>query len=310
MTAVDAPMDVPVLQDEAGHEAAAAACRDYKRIEKAIRFLDAHWRERPDLAAAARAVHLSPYHFQRLFTRWAGVSPARFVQSLAVAHARRLLAESRSVLDATLEAGLSGPGRLHDLFVAWEALSPGEFKRRGAGVVIRHGVHPGPFGEVLVLASPRGVCGLDFVDGAPAAAVERARARWPAARFVADPAATAGIAARIFPPPGARPALALHLAGTNFQVKVWEALLRVPPGRLVSYEDVGRAIGRPGCARAIGNAMAANPVAFLVPCHRVIRATGVMNDYRWGLPRRKAMIGWEQARFAAAAAEGGREAAG
>ncbi len=272
---------------------------DYERIARAIRFLDAHFRERPDLADAARAANLSPYHFQRLFSRWAGISPTRFLHAISVAHARRLLMANESVLDAALDAGLSGPGRLHDLLVTHEAISPGEMKSRGEGLIIRFGAHPGPFGPFVLFLSPRGVCGLDFVDADADGALAAARARWPRARFVRDPAATLPWAARIFL--GRRnatdaPPLPLHLSGTNFQVQVWRALMSLPPGRVVSYGDVGRMIGRAGCQRAIGNALAANPIGFLVPCHRVIRASGAFNDYRWGTERRRAIIGWEVGR--------------
>lgn len=272
---------------------------DYERIARAIRFLDAHFRERPELADAARAANLSPYHFQRLFSRWAGISPTRFLHAISVAHARRLLRENESVLAAALEAGLSGPGRLHDLLVTHEAVSPGEMKSRGQGLTIRWAVHPGPFGPFALFLSPRGICGLEFVDGDAEEAIAAARARWPGARFVRDPAATLPWAARIFLArrDGAQaPPLPLHLSGTNFQVQVWRALMSLPPGRVVSYNDVGRMIGRVGCQRAIGNAMAANPIGFLIPCHRVIRASGAFNDYRWGIERRKALIGWEAGR--------------
>ncbi len=272
--------------------------RDYERIARAIRFLDAHFRERPDLAAVARAANLSPYHFQRLFGRWAGISPTRFLHAISVARARRLLRENESVLAAALETGLSGPGRLHDLLVSHEAVSPGEMKRRGEGLTIRWAVHPGPFGPFALFISPRGVCGLVFLDADADQALAAERARWPKARFVRDPAATGPWAARIFLArrDGAKvPPVPLHLSGTNFQVQVWRALMSLPPGRLVSYNDVGRMIGREGCQRAIGNAMAANPIGFLIPCHRVIRASGAFNDYRWGIERRKALIGWEAA---------------
>lgn len=266
----------------------------YERIARAIRWLEEHRAEQPSLDDAAAAVHLSPHHFQRLFTAWAGVSPKRFMGFLTVAHARRMLAAQASVLDTALEVGLSGPGRLHDLFVSFEAVTPGEAKARGAGLTIRHGVHDTPFGPALLCASPRGICFLSFLgEGGAAAELRRARLAWPAADFVEDPAATAPLAEAAFARQGPRPAV--HVCGTNFQIKVWEALLRVPPGHLADYRMIGRAIGRPTAARAIGNALAANPVAGLIPCHRVIRATGAFNDYRWGAERRRALIGWEAA---------------
>lgn len=272
--------------------------RTYDRIARAIRYIDERRLEQPDLDAVARHVHLSPYHFQRLFTDWAGVTPKRFLGFLTVAHARRALAESASVLDAALDAGLSGPSRLHDLFVAHEAATPGEVKARGAGLDIAWGFHATPFGRCLLLASPRGICGLSFLDEGESRdeALARARADWPAARFVADPERTGDLVARVFGG-GADVPLRLHLSGTNFQIKVWEALLRVPPGRLISYGALARAAGCPGAARAVGNALAANPIAVLIPCHRVIRGTGAFEGYRWGPVRRKVLVGWEAARM-------------
>lgn len=267
--------------------------RDYHRIERAIAWIEAHWGDRPDLDAMAAAAAMSPFHFQRTFTRWAGVSPKRFLGFLTVGHARRMLEDSASVLDTALDCGLSGPGRLHDLFVSFEAATPGDVKARGAGMEIGWGVHPSPFGAVLALATMRGLCGLAFLDhgGDPAPWLAGYRRRWPAARFAHDPAVTAPLAAAAFggrPPP-------LVVSGTNFQIQVWQALLRVPAGGLVSYETLARAVGRAGCPRAIGNANAANPLAFLIPCHRVIRKSGAFNDYRWGTPRKLALLGHEAA---------------
>jgi AraC family transcriptional regulator of adaptative response/methylated-DNA-[protein]-cysteine methyltransferase len=274
------------------------ATRDYRRIEAAIALLAANFQSQPGLDDMAQAAGLSPQHFQRLFARWAGISPTRFMQYLTLERAKSLLAQSRPVLDAALEAGLSGPGRLHDLFVTFEALSPGEYKRQGAGVELVYGVHQGPFGPFLLIASPRGVCGLAFVTGSVDEALADFRARWPLAEFSEDAPGTAAYAERVFPDRNGRRQgpLSLIASGTNFQVKVWEALLSVPPGAVVSYNDLARAIGRERCPRAIGNAMGANPLAYVIPCHRVIRASGVFNGYRWGLPKRLAMLGWEQAR--------------
>ncbi len=290
---------------------------DYARIERAIRFLLDNHRAQPSLAEAAASVNLSPFHFQRLFTRWVGLSPKKFVQYLSLDYAKARLADSCSVLDAAYDAGLSGPSRLHDLFVAHEAVTPGEFKRRGAGLVIRYGFHASPFGECLVLATARGVCGLAFVvDGrarAPTRSEDRVgnpraatladmTARWPRAAFEHDPAATRRLARRAFAPRrGGGAPLRLVLYGTPFQIRVWEALLRVPPGALVSYEGVARRIGAPGAARAVGAALARNPIAYLIPCHRAIRKHGAVHDYAWGRPRKLAMIGWEAARAEKAA---------
>lgn len=268
--------------------------RDYQRVARAIRWLEANRAEQPRLEDAAAAIHLSPFHFQRLFTAWAGVSPKRFLGFLTVAHARRMLAEQASVLDAALEVGLSGPSRLHDLFVSFEAVTPGEAKASGAGLSLRWGVHPTPFGAALLCVSARGICFLSFLgEGGAGAELARAGARWPEAQFTPDSEATAPLAEAAF---RGGASLAVHVSGTNFQVKVWEALLQVSPGRLVDYRFLGRAIGSPAAVRAVGNALAANPVAYLIPCHRVIRSTGAFNDYSWGGERRRAMIGWEAAR--------------
>lgn len=272
--------------------------QDFERVRAAIALLARNWKKQPGLDEMAAAAGLSPAHFQRLFTRWAGISPTRFVQYLTLDRARRLLASSRPVLETALETGLSGPGRLHDLFVTFEALSPGEYKRKGEGLVLRYGFHQGPFGRFWLAASDRGVCGLAFADGAEAEEREKMRLRWPKARLVEDKPFIEPLAERVFHPTqgGGGDPLGLHIAGTNFQVKVWEALMAVPPGNLVSYNDLAQAIGREKCPRAIGNALGANPIAYLIPCHRVIRATGAFNDYRWGTERKLAILGWEQAR--------------
>ena len=282
--------------------------RDYARIEAAILYLEEHFRDQPGLDDVAREAGLSPHHFQRLFRRWAGISPKRFGQYLTLDYAKDQLEGSASILDAAYDAGLSGPSRLHDLFVTYEAMSPGAFKRRGEGVEIAWGVHPSPFGPCFVGQTERGICALGFADGgegngeAVRAEFER---RWPAARFHEDRAATAHVAARIF---GERPAdstpLRLAVAGTNFQLKVWEALLRIPPGRITSYHALGQALGLPRSARAVGGAVAANPVSYLIPCHRVIRHTGRISHYEWGRSRKRVMLGWEAAHFGPAASDG------
>lgn len=271
------------------------AALDYQRIERAIAFLAGHYREQPDLAAAARAAHLSEFHFQKVFTRWAGISPKRFVQFLTVEHAKRRLAESQPVLAAAFDAGLSGPGRLHDLFVSAEAVTPGEFKSRGAGIHIDYGVHPTRFGRCLLGVTKRGVCWLSFVaKGGEAAAVAELRAHWSGAQFAEHPAATAPIAAQVFRDLGERPAsLSLLVMGTNFQLKVWQALLRIPPGAVTTYETLGRRLGAGSAARAIGSAVADNPIGLLIPCHRVIRKSGLVTGYRWGTARKQALLGWE-----------------
>ena len=285
--------------------AVARNARDYARIEAAILYLEEHFREQPTLDEVAGAAGLSPHHFQRLFRRWAGISPKRFGQFLTLDYARAQLAASASLLDAAYDAGLSGPSRLHDLFVTYEAMSPGAFKRGGADVDIAWGVHPSPFGPCFMGLTGRGICALGFADGDGAEDVGGVRAefegRWPAARFHEDAEATAAIAAHIFggQPNGNEP-LRLVACGTNFQLKVWEALLRIPPGRVTSYQALALALGLPRSARAVGGAVAANPISYLIPCHRVIRRTGRFSNYEWGPARKRVMLGWEAARFAPA----------
>jgi AraC family transcriptional regulator, regulatory protein of adaptative response / methylated-DNA-[protein]-cysteine methyltransferase len=276
------------------------ATSDYARIERAILFLDAHAQEQPQLAEVAAHVGLSPYHFQRLFTRWAGISPKRFLQFQTLEHARQLLAERRSMLDTTYDAGLSSGGRLHDLFVTLTAMTPGEFKQGGAGLTLQYGVHPSPFGGFLLAVCERGVCALRFLTGTSSAeAVAELRAEWPRAALVHSPEATRPYAERIFPQRKARALqpLSLFVKGTNFQIKVWEALLRIPPGAVATYEDVAQAIELPRASRAVGSAVGDNPIALLIPCHRVIRKTGAFGEYRWGLARKRAMLAWESARY-------------
>jgi AraC family transcriptional regulator, regulatory protein of adaptative response / methylated-DNA-[protein]-cysteine methyltransferase len=270
------------------------ASRDYQRIERAIRYLDENASRQPGLDEVAGEIGLSPFHAQRLFTRFAGISPKRFLGLLTVGHAKALLQDGRSVLDATYEVGLSGPSRLHDLFISYEAMTPGEYKRQGADLEIRHGICQTPFGDALVLATERGIAGLSFIQGDPAGALDRAREAWPQSCFVADAKAAAQAIAPLFEP-GAGAAPRLLLKGTNFQIKVWSALLSVPPGHLISYGDLAQSIGQPTAAQAVGRALSANPVGFIVPCHRVIRATGALGDYRWGKARRRAILAWEAA---------------
>ena len=268
---------------------------DAARVTQAIGFLETHGRRQPDLAEVAANVGLSGPHFQRLFKRWAGVSPKRFLQFLTAEHARRLLQDSHSVLDAAYEAGLSGPGRLHDLSVNVHALTPGELKRHGEGVTVRYGFQSSPFGECLLATTERGICGLSFVgDAGRAEALAALRARWQRADFVPCDADTRGLARQVFAAEGT--AAPLDVRGTNFQLRVWEALLRVPEGAVVTYAGLAAAVGAPRAARAVGSAVARNPIAWLIPCHRVIRATGAFGDYRWGAARKKAIVGWEAAR--------------
>jgi AraC family transcriptional regulator of adaptative response/methylated-DNA-[protein]-cysteine methyltransferase len=271
---------------------------DYDRIEQAIQYLDERSREQPSLADVAAHVGLSESHFQRLFTRWAGISPKRFLQVQTVAHARALLAESRSLLDTTYEAGLSSAGRLHDLFVTIDAVTPGEFKRSGDGLTIQWGVHDTPFGECLIGTTPRGICGMYFAtdDGLPGAH-RRLAESWEGARLVENPDATRPLADQIFSETtDARAPLAVLVKGTNLQLKVWEALLRIPLGEVVTYEQLAQAAGSPTAVRAVGTAVGRNPVSYLIPCHRVIRKTGAFGNYGGGIARKRAMLTWEFAR--------------
>jgi len=269
------------------------AADDYQRIEKVILFLEKNALRRPGLTEIARTVNLSEYHFQRLFRRWAGISPKRFLQALTLERAKEALKSSGSLLDAAYEAGLSGPGRLHDLFVTMEAVTPDEYRKQGRQLLIRYGFHSSPFGECLVATTARGITELAFVPpGGRSRIVRELQQRWKHAEVREEPAATGPYAERIFGPANAAGPLTLHVKGTNFQIKVWQALLQVPRGAVASYGDIARRINRPGAARAVANAVAHNPVAFLVPCHRVIRKTGAVGGYRWGSTRKKALLAW------------------
>jgi AraC family transcriptional regulator of adaptative response/methylated-DNA-[protein]-cysteine methyltransferase len=267
---------------------------DYTRIARAIRYIEENASRQPDLSELAARIGLSEYHFQRLFTRWAGISPKRFLQFLTRENAKALLAQSGNLLDATYSAGLSSPGRLHDLFVQTEAVTPGEFKTKGVGVEIVYGFHPSLFGECLLALTGRGICFLAFVDADRLSALENLRTAWPNAALTEAPARTAPIVDRIFSLGSTGP-LPLHLRGTNFQIKVWEALVRLPAGRVTTYQALAEHLSASGAARAVGNAVAHNLVAYLIPCHRVLRKTGLFGNYRYGSTRKKAILGWEMA---------------
>lgn len=270
---------------------------DYYRIAEAIRFLEAHVRQQPGLKAVADHLNLSEYHFQRLFTRWVGISPKKFVQFLTLNYAKELLAESRSLLETTYEAGLSSPGRLHDLFITHEALTPGEYKRRGAGLAIAYGFHATPFGDCLLGLTERGICGLSFVDaGRQGHVLDEFAANWPLAELAQDEERTRPFIDQIFShaQTGQTP-LPLFLKGTNFQIQVWQALLQVASGTAVTYSQVAQLAGKPKAVRAVGTAVGHNPIAYLIPCHRVIRQAGGFGQYRWGTTRKKAILGWEAA---------------
>jgi AraC family transcriptional regulator of adaptative response/methylated-DNA-[protein]-cysteine methyltransferase len=274
---------------------------DYERVEQALRFLEGHVEAQPGLKEVAENVHLSEFHFQKLFTRWVGISPKRFLQYLTKERAKSMLASSRNLLDTAYSVGLSGPGRLHDLFVACEAVTPGEYKRQGEDLTIFCGFHPSPFGECLLAITERGVCNLIFVmNGDRQAAYQSLHHTWPFAELVEDWERTRPYVRRIFARlSGLQPEpLNLYLRGTNFQIKVWEALLRIPPGSVVTYQDIAVAIGMPRASRAVGNAVGQNPVPVLIPCHRVIRKNGDFGEYGYGSARKKALLGWEQVHLA------------
>jgi AraC family transcriptional regulator, regulatory protein of adaptative response / methylated-DNA-[protein]-cysteine methyltransferase len=275
------------------------SARDYEKVERVIDFLHTQFRRQPALAEIAAHVGLSEFHFQRLFARWVGISPKRFLQYLTKEHALHVLDQSQSVLDAAYDAGLSGPGRLHDLLVSCEAATPGELRLRGEGLRIAYGFHPSPFGQSLIAATARGICQLSFVsDGDQQEPLRRLRQRWGRATLIHNPQETQSLAERVFtfPSQHAQAPLHLYVRGTNFQIQVWQALLRIPLGQLVSYEDLARHVGLPKAARAVGNAVGANPIPFLIPCHRVIRKVGDPGNYGEGPLRKQAILGWEAAR--------------
>ena len=272
--------------------------RDYERVEKAILFLETHFHTQPSLGQIAASAGLSEFHFQRLFSRWVGISPKRFLQYLTREHAKKMIEGSENLLDAAYDAGLSGAGRLHDLFVACEAVTPGEYKHRGADLEIAYGIHPSPFGDCLLGVTDRGICWLNFVRGRRETDLCAELARhWKNAALTRDPDRTGPVMNRIFTfsATGDPAPLHLHVQGTNFQIKVWEALLKIPLGWAVTYQDIARHIGMPKAARAVGNAVGKNPIPYLIPCHRVIRKMGQFGYYGGGPARKKAILGWEAA---------------
>jgi AraC family transcriptional regulator, regulatory protein of adaptative response / methylated-DNA-[protein]-cysteine methyltransferase len=287
---------LPSTLDRNQDAAAAAGISDYDLVRRAVAFISEHWRGQPEVEEIAEAVGVTPTDLHHLFRRWAGLTPKAFVAALTLDHARRLLRDSASVLDASYEVGLSGPGRLHDLFVTHEAMSPGEWKAGGEGLSIAYGFHASPFGSALVMATPRGLAGLAFADpGAEAATLADMQSRWPKARYVEDNPATAPLARRIFDAKQWQPdqPLRVVLIGTDFEVRVWETLLRIPMGRAATYSDIAAKVCTTKAARAVGAAVGKNPVCFVVPCHRVIGKDGSLTGYHWGLTRKRAMLGWE-----------------
>lgn len=281
----------------------AQPARQYELVARAIRYLRTHARQQPTLAELAAAVHLSEHHLQRVFTAWAGISPKRFLQYLSKEHALAALREAQDLLGAAEAGGLSGPGRLHDLLVSCEAMTPGEIRSGGAGVEVGWGQADTPFGNVLAGWTPRGLCSLAFLDGDAAQRYAELRAAWPAATLRQDDAQAQRLMDQVFPATPQPGRLHLLLRGTNFQLKVWEALMLLPPGRRVSYSQLAALAGRPRAQRAVGSALAANTIAYLIPCHRVIRESGESGHYRWADERKSAMLAWEAAAATPSAAE-------
>jgi AraC family transcriptional regulator of adaptative response/methylated-DNA-[protein]-cysteine methyltransferase len=281
----------------------SAAADDYAVVRRAIAFISEHWRDQPEIDEIAAAAGTTTADLHHVFRRWAGLTPKAFLQAITLDHARRLLRASASVLDAAYEVGLSGPGRLHDLFVTHEAMSPGEWKSGGEGLNVAYGFHPSPFGNALVMTTERGLAGLAFADpGEEEAALADMRGRWPQARYGEDTERTGGLARRIFDPTLWRPERPLRvvLIGTDFEVRVWETLLGIPMGRATTYSDIAARLGKPKAARAVGAAVGKNPVSFVVPCHRVVGKSGDLTGYHWGLTRKRAMLGWEAGQVEAA----------
>jgi AraC family transcriptional regulator of adaptative response/methylated-DNA-[protein]-cysteine methyltransferase len=269
---------------------------DYDVVRRAIGHIRGHWRQQPEVEAIAEAAGVTPTELHHLFRRWAGLTPKAFLQALTLDGARSLLRDSASVLDATYEVGLSGPSRLHDLFVTHEAMSPGEWKSGGEGLTIAYGFHPSPFGRALVMITERGLAGLAFADpGEERAMLDDMKSRWPKARYAEDTARTAPVAQRIFDPSQWKPQQPLRvvLIGTDWEVRVWDALLQIPMGRLATYSGIAGKICTPAAARAVGAAVGKNPVSFVVPCHRVVGKSGDLTGYHWGITRKRAMLGWE-----------------
>jgi AraC family transcriptional regulator of adaptative response/methylated-DNA-[protein]-cysteine methyltransferase len=276
--------------------------RHYALVAKAIAFIHAHAHSQPSLDEIAAAVHLSPHHLQRVFTHWAGISPKRFLQFLTKEYAKAQLASSLDTLTVAEDAGLSSTSRLHDLMVTCEALTPGEIKSRGLGVAMTYGFASSPFGPVLAAWTARGITHFAFSTGAPSQMVGALIAEWPEASMQRDDAAAARLLERVFPRVPTRGTLHLVLSGTNFQIKVWQALVHTELGRVISYSELARRAGVANAPRAVGNALAANRIGYLIPCHRVIRETGIVGPYRWGTERKLAMLGWEAAVAAAESA--------
>jgi AraC family transcriptional regulator, regulatory protein of adaptative response / methylated-DNA-[protein]-cysteine methyltransferase len=294
----------PTMSPKPQTKAPAACSRedDYTVVRRAVAFISEHWRSQPDIEAIAHACGVTPDELHHLFRRWAGLTPKEFMAAITLDHARKLLRDRASVLDAAYAVGLSGPGRLHDLFVTHEAMSPGEWKAGGEGLTLTYGFHSSPFGDALLVATERGLAGLAFADpDEKVRALDDMKRRWPRAQFREDAAHTSGLARRIFDPKlwkQDRP-LRVVMIGTDFEVRVWETLLKIPMGRVTTYSDIATKIHAPTAARAVGTAVGKNPIAFVVPCHRVLGKSGDLTGYHWGLTRKRAMLGWEAGRAGA-----------
>jgi AraC family transcriptional regulator, regulatory protein of adaptative response / methylated-DNA-[protein]-cysteine methyltransferase len=276
--------------------------QDYSKVCDVIAHVSENWRDQPSLEDLALRVKLNPDQLQRLFTRWAGLTPKAFLQALTLDYARKMLENSASILETSLDVGLSGPSRLHDLFVVHEGMSPGAYKARGAGLQISYGYHPSPFGVALVMVSAYGLCGLSFADqGQEAEALADMTRRWSNAQYTENSAATAPFAAQLFADQNFRPNQPLRITfiGTDFEIRVWETLLKIPVGKATTYGDIASSVGSPKAARAVGAAVGKNPMSFVVPCHRVIGKSGALTGYHWGLTRKKAILGWEAGRLLA-----------
>lgn len=298
MTLASARID-PADQRLAKPGAQNAALRDYDAVRRAIAFISEKWRSQPSIEAVAEAASVTPDELHHLFRRWAGLTPKAFMQALTLDHAKNLLHDSASVLDAALDSGLSGPGRLHDLFVTHESMSPGEWKAGGQGLPLSYGFHPSPFGTAVVIATSRGLAGLAFADpGEEQAALADMQRRWPRATYTQDQTGTAALAQRIFETKRwqQNQPLRVVLIGTDFEVRVWETLLKIPMGRATTYSSIASKIGNDKASRAVGTAVGKNPISFVVPCHRVLGKSGALTGYHWGITRKQAMLGWEAGR--------------
>ncbi|MEM5583286.1 bifunctional helix-turn-helix domain-containing protein/methylated-DNA--[protein]-cysteine S-methyltransferase [Roseibium sp. AS2] len=274
----------------------AEAAENYDVVRRTLKRITEDWREQPSLEQLAGEAGLQPIQLQRVFSRWAGLTPKQFLQAITLDHAKALLRGSASVLDASFEVGLSGSSRLHDLFVTHEAMTPGDYRSRGAGLKIVYGFHPSPFGQVLVMATDKGLAGLGFADpGEEHATLEDMCARWPAANFIADQEATASYAGRVFDPQRWQQDQPLNIVmiGTDFEIRVWQTLLKIPMGTASTYSDIAACLGNPKASRAVGSAVGRNPISFVVPCHRVLAKGGKLGGYHWGLTRKRAILGWE-----------------